>query len=111
MIYILPIILFFIALWGAIVKRNLIKIIISLVILDYAVFFFFALIGYRGEGMPPIELEGVKNVKFVDPIPQALVLTGIVIGLATTALLVATAVRIYQKYGTFDIEKIRKLKG
>lgn len=111
MIYILPIILFLIALLGIMVKRNLIKTIISISIMEYAIFLFFALIGYRGENMPPIELEGVKYVKFVDPLPQALVLTAIVIGLATTSLLVAIAVRIHQKYGTFDIEKIRKLKG
>jgi multicomponent Na+:H+ antiporter subunit C len=47
----------------------------------------------------------------VDPLPQALVLTSIVIGLAVTALLVAIAIRIYEKYGTFDITKIRRLKG
>lgn len=107
----MPIILFLVGLFGVLVKRNLIKMIISVSIMDYALFLFFALIGYRGEGMPPIELEGVEHVKFVDPLPQALVLTAIVIGLATTALLVGIAVRIYHKYGTFDIEKIRKLKG
>lgn len=111
MLYILPIILFLIGLFGILVKRNLIKMIISICIIDYALFLLLAMIGYRSEGMPPIEVEGIKYVKFVDPLPQALVLTAIVIGLATTALLVAIAVRVYQKYGTFDIEKIRKLKG
>ena len=111
MIYVLPIILFLVAIFGVMVKRNLIKIIISLTIMEYAIFLFFALIGYRAEGVPPIEVEGVKYANFVDPLPQALVLTAIVIGLATTALLVGIAVRIYQKYGTFDIEKMRKLKG
>jgi multicomponent Na+:H+ antiporter subunit C len=47
----------------------------------------------------------------VDPLPQALVLTAIVIGLAVTAMTVAIAIRIYEKYGTFDITKIRKLHG
>ncbi|MCX6348536.1 MAG: NADH-quinone oxidoreductase subunit K [Candidatus Aureabacteria bacterium] len=47
----------------------------------------------------------------VDPLPQALVLTAIVIGLATTALIAAIAIRLYEKYGTFDITEIRKLKG
>jgi multicomponent Na+:H+ antiporter subunit C len=47
----------------------------------------------------------------VDPLPQALAMTSIVIGLAITALLVAIAIRIYEKYSTFDITKIRKLKG
>jgi multicomponent Na+:H+ antiporter subunit C len=47
----------------------------------------------------------------VDPLMQACAMTSIVIGLAITALLVAIAIRIYEKYGTFDITKIRKLKG
>jgi multicomponent Na+:H+ antiporter subunit C len=47
----------------------------------------------------------------VDPLPQALVLTSIVIGLGVTALVISIALRIYEKYGTFDITKIRKLKG
>ncbi len=111
MVYLLPIILFLVGLFGVLVKRNLIKMIISVSIMDYALFLLLALIGYRSEAMPPIELKGVEYVKFVDPLPQAIVLTAIVIGLATTALLVGIAVRIYQKYGTFDIEKIRKLKG
>ena len=111
MTYLLPIILFLVGLFGVLVKRNLIKMIISVSIMDYALFLLLALIGYRSEAMPPIELKGVEYVKFVDPLPQAIVLTAIVIGLATTALLVGIAVRIYQKYGTFDIEKIRKLKG
>jgi len=47
----------------------------------------------------------------VDPLPQALVLTSIVISLATTALVIAIALRIYEKYHTFDITKIRRLRG
>jgi len=47
----------------------------------------------------------------VDPLPQAVVLTTIVIGLAVTVLAVGLAVRIYEKYGTFDITKIRRLRG
>ena len=48
---------------------------------------------------------------FVDPLPQALVLTAIVIGLAVTALMVAICLRIYDRYGTFNIAEIRRLKG
>jgi multisubunit Na+/H+ antiporter MnhC subunit len=48
---------------------------------------------------------------FVDPLPQAMILTAIVIGVATTALLLAIAVRIFKKYKTFDIRKVNTLKG
>jgi multicomponent Na+:H+ antiporter subunit C len=47
----------------------------------------------------------------VDPLPQALVLTAIVIGLATTAMMMAIIIRLYRKYGTFDIREIKNLKG
>ncbi len=112
MYYLLCLLLFVIGLYGVLIKRNLIKMIIGLTIMEYALFLFFAVIGYKDKGTAPIVSEGFKDVsKFVDPLPQALVLTAIVIGLATTALIVSIAVRIYQRYGTFDIREIKKLKG
>lgn len=111
-VYILAILLFLIGLYGIIVKRNLIKIVLGLMIMEYAINLLFALIGYREGGTAPIHSEGLGGaVLFVDPLPQALVLTAIVIGLGTTALLVSFAVRIYEKYDTFDVRKIRKLRG
>jgi multicomponent Na+:H+ antiporter subunit C len=47
----------------------------------------------------------------VDPIPQALVLTSIVIGVGVTAMTVAIALRLYERYGTYDIQEIRRLRG
>ena len=109
--YVLSILLFAIGLYGVLVKRNLIKIVIGLAIMEYSLFAFFALLGYKSGATAPIISEGFENASFVDPIPQALVLTAIVIGLGTTALLVSIAVRIYEKYGTFDIREIRRLRG
>jgi multisubunit Na+/H+ antiporter MnhC subunit len=63
------------------------------------------------KGRAPILSSKAEIVNMVDPLPHALVLTAIVIGLATTAVLVAIAMRIYEKYGTFDITKIRELRG
>jgi multisubunit Na+/H+ antiporter MnhC subunit len=109
--YILCLVLFSEGLYCVLRKRNLIKIIIGLGIMEYAGNLFFALIGYRTGGRAPIlaQDQAIKNM--VDPLPQALVLTAIVIGLAVTALIVAIAIRIYEKYGTFDITRINKLKG
>jgi multisubunit Na+/H+ antiporter MnhC subunit len=92
-------------------KRNIIKIILGIIIAEYAVNLFFILVAYRVEGRSPILSSDVEIVNMVDPLPQALVLTAIVIGLATTALLVALAMRIYEKYKTFDITKIKELRG
>ena len=111
MIYLLCLVLFSIGLYCILVKRNLIKIIIGIAIVEYAVNLMFILVGYRFGGRAPILAEDQVIENMVDPLPQALVLTAIVIGLATTALIVALAVRIYDRYGTFDITKIRRLKG
>ena len=110
-VYFLCLILFSIGIYCILRKRNLIKIIIGLAIIEYAVNLFFILIGYRMHGRAPLLSpgEGIQNM--VDPLVQAVVLTAIVIGLATTALIIAIAIRIYEKYGTFDITKINKLKG
>ncbi len=105
------IVLFLIGLYAVITKKNLIKIAIGFSIMEYAVNLLFALIGFKKGAIPPIitSLSAPKN--FVDPLPQALVLTAIVIGLCTTALLLAIALRLYQRYKTFDITEIKKLRG
>lgn len=100
-----------IGLYAIISKKNIIKIIIGVCLIEYAVNLFIVMVGYRTGGLPPIITKVGETTKFVDPLPQALVLTAIVIGLATTALLAAIAVRIYKRYGTFDLTQIRRLKG
>lgn len=110
-IYLLCLILFCCGIYCILRKRNIIKIILGIIIAEYAVNLFFILVGYRMEGRSPILSSEVEIVNMVDPLPQALVLTAIVIGLATTTLLVALAMRIYEKYKTFDITKIKELRG
>lgn len=82
-----------------------------MVIIEYAVNLFFILIGFRSSGRAPILAQDQEILNMVDPLPQALVLTTIVIGLALVFLLVSLALKIYEKYGTFDITKIRRLRG
>ena len=72
---------------------------------------FFILLGYRTHGRAPILARDQEILNIVDPLPQAMVLTTIVIGLALTVVVVSLALRIYEKYGTFDITKIRRLRG
>ena len=110
-LYLLCLILFCIGLYGVLRKRNIVKIIIGLAIMSYSVNLFFVLLGYRFHGRAPIDASDQNILNMVDPIPQAVVLTSIVIGLAVMALLIAISIRIYEKYGTFDITKISKLKG
>lgn len=110
-LYFLCLVLFCVGLYCILRKRNLIKIIIGIAITEYAVNLFFILVGYRMHGRAPIHAPDQLVANMVDPLPQALVLTAIVIGLAVTALIASIAIRVYEKYGTFDITKIRRLKG
>ncbi len=119
MVYILLLVLFAVGLYGVLSQRNLIKIVISLVIMETAVNLFFVAVGYRAGTGPdaaaPIRAVGESAADFaaraVDPFPQAMVLTSIVIGLGVLVLLVTISLRLYQRYGTYDISEIRKLRG
>lgn len=110
-LYFLCLMLFCVGLYGVLRKRNIVKMIVGLGIMEYAMNLFFVLLGYRFDGRAPIVAKDQNILNMVDPLPQALVLTSIVIGLGVTALVISIAVRIYEKYGTFDITKIKKLKG
>ncbi len=110
-LYFLCLTLFCVGLYGVLRKRNLVKMIIGLGIMEYAMNLFFVLLGYRFHGRAPIDAKDQDILNMVDPLPQALVLTSIVIGLGVTALVISIAIRIYEKYGTFDITKIKRLKG
>jgi len=109
--YILCFVLFLVGLYGVITRRNLIKIAISLSIMEFSVFLILVLIGYVDDGKAPIVNLQATDAVYVDPLPQAMVLTAIVIGLATTAMLMAISIRLYRKYKTFDIREIKNLRG
>jgi multicomponent Na+:H+ antiporter subunit C len=109
--YILCLVLFSIGLYCTLRKRNIVKIIIGIGIMEYAANFFFVLLGYKAAGRSPIYAKDQVILNMVDPLPQAVVSTSIVLGLSVTLLLVALAIRLYDKYGTFDITKINELKG
>jgi multicomponent Na+:H+ antiporter subunit C len=115
MIYSLCLLLILVGLYGVVVSRQTLKIVISLLIMNHGVHLLLLLIGYRKGDSPPIVDPGSVISEFangaVDPLPQALVLTSIVIGLGVLALMVALCVRLYERYGTFDITEIRRLRG
>jgi multicomponent Na+:H+ antiporter subunit C len=119
--FLLAMLLLAVGLYGIVSKKNLIKIVVGLLVVEYAVNLFLLLQSWRPgpEGKPGIAPiltrdlaeKGEFASRAVDPLPQAMILTSIVIGLGVAALMVAIAVRIHEKYGTFDMTKIRKLKG
>lgn len=107
--------LILIGIYGVLTKKNLIKILLSLSIADSGVNLLFISIGYVMNGTAPIfssaVLEGeLVTVPMVDPVPQALVLTAIVIGLGVTAVGLALVIRLYKHHNTINIDEIRNLK-
>ena len=114
MVYVFCLLLMTVGLFGALTQKNLVKIIVSVAVVEYAVNLFLVLLGYRTGGHAPI-MQRAADPAFahgaVDPLPQAMVLTAIVIGLGVLALMTAIALRLYQSYGTYDITQIRKLRG
>jgi multicomponent Na+:H+ antiporter subunit C len=111
-----------IGLYCAVVKKNMVKIVIGIMVMEYAVNLFLIMLGYRIGGKAPIVAKediagagGRLSELFinasVDPLPQALVLTAIVISLGSLALMISICIRTYERYGTFDITQIRRLKG
>lgn len=114
-LYFLSLVMLVMGLYCLIAKKNIVKKIIGIVIAEYSINLFLVLVGYRHGGIAPILLKGMQNeelvAKGVDPLPQALVLTSIVIGLGTLALMVSLCLRMYEKFRTFDMSKINTLKG
>jgi len=96
--------------YGLLTNRNAIKMIISLNIIEIGVNIFIVSIGYVAGGIAPI-ITSVNNTSallYVDPLPQALVLTAIVIGVGTTALGLAFAKNIHNQYLTFDLSEVEE---
>ena len=87
--------------------RNMIKKIIGLNIVDTALYLFLASIGYIEDRLSPILQEGVTEASaYVNPLPAGLVLTGIVVSVSVTALMLALSVRLYSRYHTLNLDTI-----
>ena len=91
-------------------KKNLVKILMGLSLMESAVNLFLVATGYRQGGVAPI-FSNVPDTHMVLPTVQALTLTSIVIGVATSAMMLSFAMVLYKKYGTVDSLQIKKLKG
>ena len=101
------ILLFGIGFANLLIQKNLIKKIIGLNIMDTAVYLFLAEKGYIAGRAAPIVVDGVQEVEaYINPIPSGLVLTGIVVSVSVTALMLSLTVRLYQRYHTLDLDEI-----
>jgi len=103
--------LFLIGLYIVLVKTNLIKIIIGINFIETGVNILLICIGYvRGKTAPVFSNPEITPANVVDPVPQALVLTAIVIGLGVLALALSIVVKVYEHNKTLDVSKIKGLK-
>lgn len=113
MIYNIPYIavacLIIIGLYTLVFKRNLIKMIIGITLIQSGVNLFLITLGYRKGSVAPIYTSSPGGVMAL-PIPQALTLTSIVIGVAVLALMLSLVIQIYRHYGTLDVRKVGRLK-
>ena len=88
-------------------QKNLIKKIIGFNIMDTAIYLFLAGKGYISGRMPPIVTNGIQDVEaYINPIPSGLVLTGIVVSVSVSALMLSLTIRLYKRYHTLDLDEI-----
>ena len=100
-------ILFGVGFTTLLLHQNMIKKIIGLNIMDTAVYLFLAAMGYVDGRLAPIVENGVTDVEaYINPIPSGLVLTGIVVSVSVTALMLALTVRLYRKYRSLNLDEI-----
>lgn len=107
------VIIFGIGLTTLLLHKNMIKKIMGFNIMDTAIYLFLTSKGYIMNRLAPILVEGdIPNPSedavntYVNPIPSGLVLTGIVVSVSVTALMLAITVRLYKRYGTLNIDQI-----
>lgn len=104
---VVSVILFCIGFVTLFLHPNLIKKIIGLNIMDAAVFLMLAAVGYVEGGKAPIIVDGILDASYyINPVPGGLVLTGIVVGVSTTAFFLAMTQRLYTQYHTLDLDEI-----
>lgn len=97
-----------IGLFGMVMSPNLVRIVLSLAVLETGANVFLIMVGYRPDAVAPILTSSGIPVAMVDPIPQALVLTAIVIGVGVQAFAITLTMRLRRAYGTQDLREIRR---
>lgn len=103
-------ILFGIGFSNLLLQKNLIKKIVGLNIMDTAMYLFLALKGYIAGHKAPVVVNGVQSVDaYINPIPSGLVLTGIVVSVSVTALMLSLTIRLYRRYHTLNLDQISTL--
>lgn len=98
--------LILIGFYGMVMHQNLIRMLLGLGLVEAGAHLFLIAVGFRRDSIAPIIVDGVKG-SMVDPVPQAMILTAIVIGVAVLALGLAIVVRIYRTYGVLEMDALK----
>ena len=100
-------VLFGIGFTTLLLNKNLFKKIIGFSMMDTGIYLFLASYGYIESRLAPIYVDGITDpAAYVNPLPAGLVLTGIVVGVSVTAIMLGLTVRLYEKYRTLDMDEI-----
>lgn len=103
------IIIFFIGIYGIVARRNILKTVICIGIMDTAIILYFVS-SKVAFSKAPIVADTINSGHIADPIPQALMITAIVIGVGVTAVALTMFINLYHKFGTTNWEKARDLR-
>lgn len=107
---IVAVLLFGIGFTTLLLNRNIIKKIIGFNIMDTAIYLFLTSVGYIEGRTAPILVDGITEAShYINPIPSGLVLTGIVVSVSVSALMLSLTVRLYRRYHTLNIDHITML--
>lgn len=109
--YGVPVALLLASLYGVVTTRNLVHLVGCLNVGQSAVFLFLVALGYRHGAAAPVFPQPPPHPAAVDPVVQAMVVTGIVVGATTTALLLALALQVHRRCGTLDPGELVGLEG
>ncbi|MBF0202982.1 MAG: cation:proton antiporter subunit C [Desulfamplus sp.] len=112
------VILLMVGLYAMIAKNNLVKKIVGMTIFQTAVILFYVSIGYKKDASIPIVMHGsghghaadaaIRAADYINPLPHVLMLTAIVVGVATLGVALALAIKVYKEYGSLEEDEIHK---
>lgn len=100
------ILLFFVGLLGLALQRNVVRSIIAVNIMDVGAILFLITVNHQPGSLPPVAAP--SGAPIADPVPQALMITAIVIGIAVTAVSLAVFISVFRRYGSADWDTILK---
>ncbi len=111
--------LFCLGLWAVLTRRNLVKIVMGLSLMESAIYLLLVSMAYRKNGTAPVLLEppegrtvdSLVSGAVADPVLQNFCLTAIIIGVAVTGVFLAVVVRVAQHYRSLDADEIRAMRG